>query len=149
MNFSGVHEPGKFGGTLMTSYFSRAETLYDQILAHPECTDEERAFNIFRKGTSALFSARISRTDRTEEVIELWLQGRAMKGPAALLCTHALADLYWTLREYEKAVELAKEACDTYPYSHLTLYQAYKEGKGVEKDPAAASHHWSLWQENA
>lgn len=147
INFEGVREPGQFGGTIMNSHYTVSEEAYRKVLNHPECTKEETPDLIFRTGMSAFLSSRINGSDRTFEIVDLWESGRSLPGPRASLCAHALADLYWTLSMYEKAVECAHEACSVHPYSHLTLFQAYNSGKGVPVNPDQARHHHQQWNE--
>lgn len=145
MNFEGRREPGPHGGRVSDCHFSVAETLYQNLLDHPECTEDQRAGFLFRKGTAIRFASRIKGEDRQAEVIELWEAGRSLSGPDVLLCAHALSDLYWSNGEFEKAVTHARDACEAHPYAHLTLFQAYKAGKGVEQDLDASRRHYDMW----
>jgi tetratricopeptide (TPR) repeat protein len=147
MNFEGVREPGKFGGTVMNSFYAEAGKAFEEVLSHPELPDRERPAMMFKRGTCLLFCARRSGEDRNSEVIALWEEGRALKADGSLLCAHGLADLYWKLGRYEEAVECAKEAAEAYPFSHLTLYQAFKSGKGAPVNPELARHHYARWDE--
>lgn len=145
MNFEGRREPGQFGGTIMTSFYGVAEELYQTLLSHPDCPDDQRSSFLFRQGVSIQLKARIKGIDRNQEVIDLWKSSIAAGGSESDKAEHALSDLYWRLGDHANAVAHASNVLETCPYAHLTLFLGYQKGLGVAQDEAEAQRQYDLW----
>lgn len=144
VNFHGVREPGNFGSRLKGSSYGLAETLYQEILAHPECPSDRRGELLARQAQSIAFKSHIKGLDRESEVLDLLY--RALEESDSLTLTqYILTEFLWKNADYEEAVKQADACYKDYPFAALTLQNAYKLGLGVEQDLNKAGQYYQFW----
>lgn len=146
VNFNGVREPGQFGSNLRGAYYGEAETCYQNLLDHPECPDEKRSEFMTRKAQAIEFKSRIKGLDRNSEIDSLLTEAATGAHPSAL-ANFILSGRLWKKKDYEAAVTQAHAACESFPYAHLTLRDAYRDGLGVQADADKAAQHHQAWEE--
>lgn len=146
VNFSGVREPGQFGSNLRGAYYGEAETCYQNLLDHPDCPEDRRSEFLTRKAQAIEFKSRIKGIDRNAEIDEILNEAVTGDHPSAL-AHFILSGRRWKQKSYESAVEHASQACQDFPYAHLTLRDAFRDGLGVAADEGKANEHHKAWEE--